>query len=56
MEVIVTVEQEISYVHTLNTLFVNKVITRAELRAALKEVPLFGDVCSAPKAKQRKRG
>jgi hypothetical protein len=49
-------EQAMSYVYTLNTLFVNKVITRAEFRAALKDVPLFGAVCSAPKAKQRKRG
>lgn len=51
-----TAEQSISYVHTLNTLFVNKVITRAEFRAALKHVPLFGAVCDAPKGKQRKRG
>jgi hypothetical protein len=51
-----TAEQAISYVHTLNVLFANKVITRAELRAALKDVPLFCKVCSAPKAKQRKRG
>jgi hypothetical protein len=49
-----TVEQSISYVHTLNTLFANKVITRTEFRAAIKKIPLFGDVCSMPKAKQRK--
>ena len=49
-------EQAMSYVNTLNNLFVNKVITRAEFRAALKHVPLFGAVCSAPKGKQRRRG
>ena len=52
-------EQAMSYVNTLNNLFVNKVITRAEFRSALKQVPLFGAVCivpRAPKAKHRKRG
>jgi hypothetical protein len=47
-------EQAFLYVNTLNMLFVNKVITRAEFRAALKKVPLFGAVCSAPKGKGRR--
>ena len=54
-----TAEQACAYVGTLNMLFVNKVITRAEFRNALLSVPLFGVVCQlprAPKAKQRKRG
>lgn len=51
-----TVDQAITYVNTLNNLFVNKVITREEFRAALKNVPLFGDVCILPTGKRRKRG
>lgn len=51
-----TVEQAIAYVDTLNALYCNKVITRSEFRAALKQVPLFGAVCtegSSPKGKKK---
>jgi hypothetical protein len=56
MEASMTTEQSMAYVGTLNILYVNKVITRAEFRAALKQVPLFVAVCDAPKGKQRRRG
>ena len=52
---IVTVEQVIAYVESLNMLFVNKVITRAEFRAALLATPLYGAVCQAPHAPKGKR-
>ena len=38
-------KQSIQYVNTLNTLFVNKVITVTELRAALSSTPFFETVC-----------
>ena len=49
-----TVEQVIAYVESLNMLFVNKVITRAEFRAALLATPLYGAVCQAPRAPKGK--
>jgi hypothetical protein len=50
-------EQASQYVHTLNVLFVNKVITRSEFRKALTEVPFYGKVCQvsrAPKVKGKR--
>ena len=47
-------EQACAYVNTLNELFVNRVITRAEFRNALKQIPLFEAVCGAPKGKGRR--
>ena len=46
-------KQSIQYVNTLNTLFVNKVITVAELRAALSSTPFFEAVCQ-PRRNQNK--
>jgi hypothetical protein len=48
-------EQACQMVMVLNTLFVNKVITRDEMRAALKWVPLFGDVCAKSRAPKGRR-
>jgi len=38
-------DQQISYVDSLNQLYVNKVITRNEFRAVLQEIPLYSSIC-----------
>jgi hypothetical protein len=46
-----THKQSIKYVELLNFLYVNKVITREEMRDAISLVPIFSKVCK--KSKER---
>ena len=47
--------QAVQYVNTLNTLFVNKVITLSEFRAALSSVAFFDTVCQPPRTSNKNK-
>ena len=49
-----SVKEAFLYVDKLNMMYCNKLITREEVRAALKQVPLFGHVCIQETKKKNK--